>query len=298
MTNIQNDFPERLAPPLPSPGARIRLLIDTDAATEIDDLYAVALALVSPERFYLEGLVATHFSHGGPESIEQTYALLLQLLEVAGMSGCYPVTRGGHPMQYLGYPSPSAGADFIIERAYCGTEDNPLWVVGLGAATNIASALLKDPGIAPRIRCVYHARSHMSWPERSIQYNVAGDVLAARTLLLSAVPLVWFDTGTYICASMDTTEKHVASTGRLGKFLHDYRYKHPWYMQEDKGFFDLGDIAWLLNPDLGKMEIVPAPSMGQDMHFDHAQTHGNMLRVYDIDSDGVWDLLFEGLKRK
>lgn len=53
----------RLVPQIPGPpGVRIRLVINTDAANEIDDLYAIAPALRSPDRFEIAGFVATHFA--------------------------------------------------------------------------------------------------------------------------------------------------------------------------------------------------------------------------------------------
>ena len=34
------------------------------------------------------------------------------------------------------------------------SKEDPLWIIGLGAATNIASAYLKEPAIADRIRSI------------------------------------------------------------------------------------------------------------------------------------------------
>lgn len=48
---------------LEPPQGRIRLLIDTDAHNEIDDQYAIAWALLSQDRFDIEGVVAEPYSH-------------------------------------------------------------------------------------------------------------------------------------------------------------------------------------------------------------------------------------------
>ena len=40
------------------PKDRIDLVIDTDAATEIDDQFAIAYALLSRERFHIRGIYA------------------------------------------------------------------------------------------------------------------------------------------------------------------------------------------------------------------------------------------------
>jgi inosine-uridine nucleoside N-ribohydrolase len=53
-------YTERLAPP--RPGSRPRVVIDTDAANEIDDQYALAWALLSPERLDVRAVYAAPFS--------------------------------------------------------------------------------------------------------------------------------------------------------------------------------------------------------------------------------------------
>lgn len=290
---------ERIVPQLPKPGEKFRLLIDTDIATEIDDVYAISLALVSQERFEIEGFIGSHFAATegvGPETVQKSCDQTMELLEVVGLQNQYPVKRGSHPMQYYKHYSDSEGVDFIIERAHSGSVDNPLWVVCLGAATNLASAILKDPSITEKVRYVFHGRSEETWPERSQQYNVRGDILAARTLLASNVPLVWFDTGTYLFASMDYTEQRIAPLGKLGRFLHDFRYRVSYFSKPDKGFFDLGDIAWMIQPGLCKEEVIDAPTMDPYMFYDHAHTNGKMLRVYDIEPEGTWKLLEHKLK--
>jgi len=288
--------PGRLVPALPPAGRPMRLLIDSDAANEIDDLYAIALAVATPGRFAIEGFVATHFAASafgadGPASTEQSYRAIAELLDVAGAAGRYPIARGAHPMQYMDWPSDGEGVEFILDRARTATADDPLWVVALGAATNLASAITKDPSIAERVRFVFHARSAETWPQRSVQFNVKGDVWAARTLLRSAAPLVWFDTGTNLTRPVERTAATVAPTGRLGAYLHEFRRRRDYFMRPDKGFFDLADIAWMLRPDLCRDEVVPAPTMDPYLFFDHT-----LRRVHAIDNDPTWDLLCERLR--
>mgnify|MGYP000762333291 CR=1 FL=1 len=45
------------------PKDRIDLVIDTDAATEIDDQFAIAYALLSRERFHIRGIYAAPVSY-------------------------------------------------------------------------------------------------------------------------------------------------------------------------------------------------------------------------------------------
>ena len=291
---------DRVVPEVPPRGKKLRLIIDTDFANEIDDLYAAAFAIVYPERFKLEGLIAANFNNNmrgaGPESINESFGLLKDFLTSGGFEERYITKKGSAPMQYYGYPSESEGVDYIIERARAGSAEDPLWVVGLGASTDLASAILKEPDICDKVRYVFHARNDANWPIRTKQFNVKGDIHAARTLLKTWVPLVWFDTGTHLCCPMALTEKYLASSGGLGKFIHEYRFREEDWQQNTKGFFDMGDLVYLYESETCSAEVIKAPTMDEYMFFDHEYTNGKMVRVYDIDNNRAWNLLFEGFK--
>lgn len=284
----------RIVPEVPPINTRMNLVIDSDVANEIDDLYVITLALAAPDRFDLKGISAAHFNNGapgaGPGSVGQSVAVACELLDAAGMTGKCQILRGSEPMRYYGFPSESEGAAFIIDEAKKASPDNPLWAVILGAATTTASALLQEPAIAENIRCVFHARSEYSWPERSYQFNVKGDIHAARSLLAGNAPLIWLDTGTRLSFPYGLTKTRLAPSGGAGAYLHAYRDKNSGYAEDGKGFFDLADICYLMRPDLCREEVVPAPAMDEMMFFDHTKWNGWMRRVYDIDVPAAREL--------
>lgn len=287
----------RIIPKIPSKEQKIDLIIDSDVANEIDDLYALTIAFYYPEKFNIKGIIATHYAFGGPGGTEKSYELLKVLMQKAGRENAYTIKKGSHPMQYVNTPNDSEGVDFIIDTARNYSEDNPLWVVALGAATNLASAILKAPDIIPKVRFVFHARCSHCWPERSEQFNVYGDIIAAQTLLNHNVPLVWFDTGTDICASYETTEKNLLPLGQIGEWLHKYRDLNPYFRGADKGFFDMGDFAYLFDPTCCESEIVDVPEMTRFMYFNHNHNLGKMVRVYNVNVKFTWNLFYEGIKK-
>jgi purine nucleosidase len=287
---------ERIIPQIPPKGELIHLIIDSDVANEIDDLYALTIAFYHPERFHIEGIVATHFATGGAGGKQMSYDVLQTLMEKAGKQGICPTFIGSDPMQYIDTYNDSEGVDFIIETARKYSEDNPLWVVAIGAATNLACAVMKAPDIIPKVRFVFHSRCPQFWPERSDQYNVYGDIIAAQTLLQKNVPLIWFDTGADICADYAVTKELLEPLGEIGKWLHQYRDNRDDFMRADKGFFDMGDFAYLYDPSCARSEVVDAPEMTRNMYFNHNHNLGKMVRVYDIDADAVWKLFYDGIK--
>ena len=96
------NFENRIVPDLPATGEKIRVIIDSDARNEIDDQWAIALALLSPERFKIEGFVAANYDHphGGPASVQNSYDEIELVLEKMDMKGEFPVFKGSNPMRY------------------------------------------------------------------------------------------------------------------------------------------------------------------------------------------------------
>lgn len=291
------DARHRRVPIIPPVGQKIRLLIDSDCKNEIDDQWAIALAILSPERFDIEGFVAANYDNdwGGADGVEKSALEIETILRKAGMEGRWPVKRGSHPMQYRFVPSESEGVDFIIERAMAGSPDNPLWIVGLGSATNMASAFLKEPRISDRVVVFWHFRTR--WPEKCYNFNVFGDIKAARLLFHSPLPFVLFDTGTYLTCSMEESEKHVYPYGELGEYLHEYRKAHPMFSDPKKGFFDLGDITALLDPSIACWEEVTCPEVDWDLDYQFKGTLGSILRCYHVDRDNSFEMLYDKLKK-
>ncbi len=288
----RRDPTQRRVPAIPPKDQKIRVIIDADAHNEIDDVWAIALALLSPERLQIEGFVAANYDNenegAGPRSIETSAQTIHTLLQKAGLAGKIPVKLGSAPMRYQFEPSESEGVDFIVERALASTPEDPLWIVGLGAATNIASAYLKEPRIADRVVIFWHGRTQ--WPDKAANFNVHGDVRAARRLFQSDLSFVLFDTGSDLFCPMAESAPW-AKTGELGRFLHEFRFKSGWYQSPTKGFYDLGDIAALVDPSLGSWEVVDAPEFGWDLAYQFKNTRGRILRCADIDRDGTFALL-------
>jgi len=291
------DPKERRVPSIPPADQKLRVIIDSDCKNEVDDQWAISLAILSPERFEIEGFVAANFDNdwGGPGGIESSAQEIETVLAKAGMAGRWPVLRGSHPMRYQYEPSESEGVDFIIERAMAASPEDPLWVIGLGAATNMASALLKEPRIVDRVVAFWHLRTR--WPEKCYNFNVFGDVRATRLLFHSPLSFVLFDTGTYLTCSMEESEERVYPHGDLGKYLHEYRKTRPNFASPTKGFFDLGDFSALIDPTLACWEETDCPEVGWDLHYAFRGRMGRILRCYHVDRDRTFAMLYERLQR-
>ncbi len=287
----------RLSAPWPPPSGALRVIIDTDAANEVDDQWAIALALGFPERLKIEGFVAAHYGQrGGAKGIAKSRASIEATLAAAGLGGRFVLQDGSDPITYRDRVPQSAGVDFIIATARTATPENPVWLVLLGPATDGAAALLKAPDIADRLVIFWHGRS--TWPERCTNFNATNDPVATQLLFELPCRFVLFDTGTGLTMPMEESEKRVGSVGALGRFIHDIRKPSPYARRADKGMFDLGDIAALIDPaGTATWETVEAPGVRFDLSYDFTQKKGPLLRIKSIDRTASFSLLDQSLRR-
>lgn len=286
-------------PPAPwPPDAKrpLRVIIDTDAGAEIDDQHALALALGSPGRLRLEGIIAAHFGDsGGSGGIEKSYAEIERVLEKAGMTGKVPVRRGAEPFTFRDRPPDSEGVRFILDRARTATPDEPLWLVLLGPATDAAAALLRDPAIADRLVVFWHGRTQ--WPVRCWNFNVWNDAKAARLLFDLPCRFILFDTGTYLTISPEESGRRFQPLGPLGAYLQEIRSRKPGFLSPRKAMFDLGDITALVDPSAVRWERTQAPAVDYDLRYDFSRKQGEIVRIYHVERDRAFDLLEQSLRK-
>ena len=80
----EHDRLARLRPPT----GHLRAVIDTDTFNEIDDQFALAYALLSPERMSIEAIYAApyfnHRSTGPGDGMQKSYEEILRLLHLMG----------------------------------------------------------------------------------------------------------------------------------------------------------------------------------------------------------------------
>ncbi|PSM17634.1 MULTISPECIES: nucleoside hydrolase [Nitratireductor] len=118
--------PELVRKRLGRPAARPRVIIDTDAANEIDDQYALAWALLCPERLDLEGVTAVPFSFahhrdglirsteivraGGPKDAEEERFM-------GGLGGwAERVVAAGRRAEDIRFVGPEEGAELSYQE--------------------------------------------------------------------------------------------------------------------------------------------------------------------------------------
>jgi hypothetical protein len=250
---------------LQPPKDKARIVIDTDTYNEIDDQFAVVYALLSPEKLVVEGIYAAPFfnyrSTGPGNGMEKSYEEILRLLtrlEISPDGLAYQGSNGF--LEDYDHPHTNEAVQDLIDRAMKSTET--LYVVTIGALTNIASAILIEPKIIEKIVIVWLGGHAMHWPHTN-EFNLMGDVLASRLVLDCGVPLVLIPCAgvtTHLRSTVSEIEQYVRGRGAIGDYLADtFKKYHEDHFAWSKEIWDVVAVAYLINSDWIPSNIIASP---------------------------------------
>jgi inosine-uridine nucleoside N-ribohydrolase len=286
-------------------GGRLRCVLDTDTYNEIDDQFALVQMILSPERLDLQAIYAAPFFNdrsGGPgEGMELSYQEILRLLERLDVKPEGLVHRG--VTEYVGREKKARAApavDDLIARSRSGTSDSPLYVVAIGAISNIASALLKAPDIADKIVVVWLGGSALEWPNQ-VEFNLKQDVGGAQVLFDSGAPMVnvpCMGVVSHLHSTVPEIEKYVEPYGEIGKFL-AMRFKEYAEGGDSMGWskeiWDMAPVGWLLDDQWAPSVLVPTPLLTDNITYSFDRGRHQMRYVTYIRRDPVLKDFFKKL---
>lgn len=174
------------------------MVLDTDTFNEQDDQYAVSYAIKSAiaGEVFVDAIYAAPFTHGknndepcASDGMEQSFNEIHRLLKFMGCDVEEGFVFRGADRFMNGTPVDSPAARDLIKRANAMPDDEPLFVVAIGAITNVASAIALCPSIIEKIVVIWLGGTAVSWPYAN-EYNLEQDVTASRIILDCGVPFI------------------------------------------------------------------------------------------------------------
>jgi purine nucleosidase len=278
--------------------AKVPVILSTDVGNEIDDQWVVAYMLANPETFDVLGIASSHAPSLPDPSAHYTYLILKDEVENRmGMVVHPPLFEGSSvPLTDDKTPIVNPGVAFIIDASKNFSGDNRLTILTIGAATDVASAILEDPTITSRIRIV--AMAFTSWPDGGNEYNVANDPKAWQVILDSNVPVV-IGSGNVCRADLslglDEARNLVGNRGPVGKWL--YAEFEIWYFRNVKPLrqndfskkwviWDTITLAYI--EGLTRQETYPRPALSDAMQFQPGRKGESITWITSVDSKRMW----------
>lgn len=290
------------------PTGPVDMVLDTDAYNEIDDQFAISYALHATEKLNVLALYAAPFfnnrSSSPADGMERSYQEILKLLRLSKLE-C-PVYRGSD--RYLPdeqTPVASDAAKHLTELAMRYSPEKPLYVVAIGAITNVASALLMKPEIADNIVVVWLGGNALEWHD-NIEFNIRQDVASARVVFASGAPLVMLPC-LGVVSAFTSTEPELTYWLKGKNDLCDYLVQHTVEAANEyaKGrvwsrvIWDVTTVGWLLNDGRRFMldKLISTPIPEYDHHYAQDPRRPLCRYVYHINRDALMGDLFAHISR-
>jgi purine nucleosidase len=303
----------------------VPIILDCDPGT--DDALALLLAFASPELDVRAITVA-----GGNVGLEHTLANALALTALAGarvpvfagadrpLLGSFTSETRVHGENGIGGIVPPAGdaaqpeiaADAI--RRILREAAEPVTLVGIGPATNLALALMTEPAVLGKVEQIVLMSG--AWAEGNVtpaaEFNAWSDPEALAVLLACERPVV-FATLELTAQALATPARiaawRSAGSGRCMQAACDIQATVPPSQRLGGTGAPLHDpcaVAWLIRPSLftaracsARMDLGPGPSRGRTLidRWERTRDVAHAMVLETLDADGFFALLGERLAR-
>ena len=293
------------------PKGKIDVVLDTDAYNEIDDQFAISYLIKNTQKFNVKGITAAPFFNSHSTSFAdgmiKSYNEIINLLKLAGREDLIKhVYKGSDKvLDNENTPVVSDAAYFLAELANEYDEENPLYIVAIGAITNVASAFIVNPSMKDKVVVVWLG-GHAQHVPHAKEFNLYQDVPGARVIFNSGCPLVqlpcWGVVDNFRVSKADL-ETFLKGKSPLADYLakhsieeaDSYALGKPW----TRVIWDVTAVAWLLNDGerFMKSDIRPCPDVSDDYKYVYKENRHAFRYVYSIERDALMEDLFNVILR-
>ncbi len=280
-----------------------KVVLDTDTYNEIDDQYALSYCYLAD----IIDLVAVHaapFHNHRSESFEdgmiKSYNEIKRVLNLLDPAYTVPVLEGSRTtIEVSGDIVDSPAARNLIDIVK--SSDEIVYVLAIGAITNVTSAVLMDPSIKDNM-CVIWLGGNQLDSNNLGEFNLVQDFTAGQMLLNCGVPLLLCPAW---CVTSVLTANHALIEELKGhNSVCDYLFQITEECYVEAGsrpdwirtIWDIAAPAILDRPECAEIEVVPTPIFTDQRVYAFDSTRHKMLYLKSLNREivyeGTWNALF------
>jgi len=290
---------------------RKKVILDTDMYNEVDDQFALTYLLKSLDNIDLEAITIAPFSKSGyaddlpiEAGIERSYETTLKILKMMYKEEYITKVYKGATNYFIDNPSDNEAVNKIIEIAH---QNSLTTILGIGAITNIAMAIKKDPTIIPKIKVIWlGGNSFLSHQNR--EFNFIQDIEATRLVFNSKVDLTIIPCRN-VASHLITTKyelEHYIGNQEIGRYLIDTmtNCKKGYYPREidaygsSKTIWDLSAIAYIINPDWFTVEHISCPNILKDGSYEMTNNQHEVTFINDLSRNKIFNDYFKKMRNE
>ena len=236
---------------------KVHMVLDTDTKNEVDDQFALTYAcrLHALGNISLDAVYAAPFTHHpapqAGEGMEQSYEEIIKILNMINITDTDGFVFKGSD-RFIGSEAvDSPAARDLCERAMSFSSDEPLYVVAIGAITNVASAILMKPEIIDKIVVVWLGGTEIHQPYAS-EYNLEQDPAASRIILDCGVPLVQLPCRGVVnkfTTTVSELERFIDGKTEIGTYLTSLVRECDYGEATSRVIWDVTAVGYIVHPE-------------------------------------------------
>jgi len=282
------------------PDGKIDMVLDTDTYNEVDDQFALMYAIRSTERLKVRAVYAAPFfndrSKDPADGMEKSFTEIVKILDMMGekREEGFVLKGSRRYLESFSTPCESEAVYDLIKKA--DETDKCLYVVAIGAITNIASAILIKPEIIEKIVVIWLGGHARYWPHTK-EFNLAQDIVAARVLFDCGVPLVQipcYPVASHLITTVAELEKHIEGKSAIGSYLTDIvrSYGNKSFAWS-KVIWDISAVAYLVNPSWVETQVIHSPILTDQITWSVDESRHFVKTAVSVDRDRIFEDVFK-----
>ena len=280
---------------------KINVILDTDTYNECDDQFALAYLLKSQERFNIEAITVAPYHHDNNISIiegnEKSYNEIIKICKYLNFDTTNKVYKGSEDYLQNNYNETTKAVEKIIEIAL---KNEKTYILSIGAITNIAIAILKEPKKIDRIEIIWLGGNSLL-QNKNDEFNFRQDIKAVKTIFESNAKLTIIpckNVASNLITSIYELEHFLKGKNELCDYLCQRFYNDGVHgIQERRVIWDISVIAYMLNKSWFMSEEISCPRIREDSSYELTNNNHKITMINYIDVNKVYTDLFNKLTK-
>ena len=279
---------------------KINVILDTDTYNECDDQFALAYLIKSQDKFNIEAITVAPYSHTKRDvkvidGQVLSYNEILKICNWLNFDTINKVFKGSMDYIQNGYDENNDAVNKIIEVAL---KNDKIYILGIGAITNIALAIKKEPKIIDRIEIIWLGGNEIEYKD-NLEYNFKQDIEAVKIVFDSTVKMTILPCKNVVSdLRIDIAElkSKLDNKKELNKYLIERFYNDRYHgIQETRVIWDISVIAYMINKNWFETEKISCPNIKEDSSYELTDNRHIITFVTKLDRDRIYEDLFRKL---
>lgn len=279
---------------------RINVILDTDTYNECDDQFALAYMLRSQDIFNIEAITVAPYSNKEKNETvvsgqQKSYNEILKICNWLNFNTTNRIFKGAKNYIDNGYEEYNDAVSKIIEIAL---KNNKTYIMAIGAITNVALAIKKEPKIIGKIEVIWLG-GHSLLQDNNLELNFSQDINAIKIVFESKVKLTIIpckNVASNLRTSIYELSHYLKDKNELCNYLIDRFYNDVYYgIQERRVIWDISVVAYMINKNWFTSQEISCPNIKDDTSYELTTNNHKIRMINYINVDKVYTDLFNKL---